>query len=115
VREAVLRARLELDDADDFALLRDDPDEPPERLFDPEALPRPELPDPCRPERERSEPELCRDCCPCCWSPSPLSSFLATVTAAGTAMPTAAPARAFLPVERPSCSLSLPITSLLGG
>ena len=64
LRDAVLRVRLTLDDADDFALLRDDPEEPPGRLFDPEALPRPELPDPWA-ERERSEPDLCRDCCPC--------------------------------------------------
>jgi hypothetical protein len=115
-----LRERFELDEPDDFDLLRADPEEPPERLFDPEALPRPEPLDPELRERdpELREPEPCRGCFPswpCCSSSSSplLSSFLATVTAAGTAMPTAAPARAFLPVERPSCSLSFAITSLL--
>jgi hypothetical protein len=39
------------------------------------------------------------------------SSFLATVTAAGTAIPTAAPAATFLPVDMPSCSLSFSISS----
>jgi hypothetical protein len=114
LRPDALRDRLELDDfdePDDFDLLRDDPEEPPERLFDPEALPRPERLDPVL-ERELREPVDC-----CCSLPlsssSPLISFLATVTAAGTAIPTAAPASAFLPVERPSCSLSFAITSLL--
>jgi len=115
LRPDELRDRLELDDfdePDDFDLLRDDPEEPPERLADPEALPRPERLDPVL-ARELREPVDC-----CCSSPlsssSPLLiSFLATVTAAGTAIPTAAPARALLPVERPSCSLSFAITSLL--
>ena len=115
-----LRDLLELDEPD---LRRADPDEPPERLFDPEALLRLEPLDPLDPllelvlrepvlrepelrEPELREPELPCDRWPpplCCSSPasSSESSFLATVTAAGTAIPTAAPASAFLPVDMP--------------
>ncbi|HSD25200.1 MAG TPA: hypothetical protein VLB79_12840 [Solirubrobacterales bacterium] len=81
-------------------MLREDPE--PDRLFDPEALPRPERFDPAL-ERELRELEL-RCCCSCSpGSPSPsLRSFFATVTAAGTAIPTAAPASAFFPVDIPA-------------
>lgn len=105
-------------DEPDFDLRREDVE--PDRLFDPEALLRPERLDP-PPELERRALELRCDCCrplcfgPCCCSSSlspssPPRSFFATVTAAGTASPTAAPASAFLPVDIPSLSFS--ITSL---
>jgi len=58
------------------------------------------------PERDL-EPPACRPCG--CFSSPPLpsvSSFFATVTAAGTATPIAAPATTFFPVDIPSCSFS---------
>jgi len=97
-------------DLDDPELepLRDEPEREP--LFEPEALPRPDRLEPPLAPPELREPEL-----PCWSSPpssSPLpSSFLATVTAAGTAIPTAAPATTFLPVDMPSCSLSFSIST----
>jgi hypothetical protein len=101
-----LRELLVLDEPDDLDPLCEDRE--PERLFDPEALLRPERLDPPL-ERELRALEPRCDCrrAPCCWpscclpSSSP-SSFFATVTAAGTAIPIAAPARAFLPVDIPS-------------
>jgi hypothetical protein len=101
-----LREPLELDEPDDLDPLREDRE--PERLFDPEALLRRErLDPPLERELRALDPRCdCRraPCCrPSCCSPSSSpSSFFATVTAAGTAIPIAAPARAFLPVDIPS-------------
>jgi hypothetical protein len=65
------------------------------------------------PARERLPERCCRPPPSCCCWPSPSSplpsSFLATPTAAGTAIPTAAPATTFLPVDIPSWSLSFSI------
>ena len=106
-------------------LLREAPPDPlrdelePDRVFPPD---EPLRPDPLDPP---PAPELCdawpscsplpSSCCCCSWSSSssPLpSSFLATPTAAGTAIPTAAPATTFFPVDIPPCSLSFSISSL---
>jgi hypothetical protein len=111
LRDAPDRDPLFEPDERELDPLRDEPERDP--LFDPEALPRPErLDPPLARELGELEPELL----PCCSSPpsssSPLpSSFLATVTAAGTAIPTAAPATTFLPVDMPS-SLAFSIFDL---
>jgi hypothetical protein len=111
LRDAPDRDPLFEPDERELDPLRDEPERDP--LPDPEALPRPErLDPPLARELRELEPEL-----PCCSSPpsssSPLpSSFLATVTAAGTAIPTAAPATTFLPVDMPSSSLAISIFDL---
>jgi hypothetical protein len=79
----------------------------PERpLCVPPPLPDPDPLEDLEADREARPDEASPDSAPCCFSSSPPRSFLATPTAAGTAMPSAAPATTFCFVEKPWLSPS---------
>jgi hypothetical protein len=87
-------------------LVRLDPLRPPVLLPERPLCAPPPLPDPdpledLERDREAWPDEASSGSAPCCFSSSPPRSFFATPTAAGTAMPSAAPATTFCFVEKP--------------